>query len=34
VAYLAHIGGFIAGVILSFFFRRPIKAERGDKVWS
>jgi membrane associated rhomboid family serine protease len=34
VAYLAHIGGFIAGVVLSFFFRRPIKAERGDRAWS
>jgi membrane associated rhomboid family serine protease len=22
VAYMAHIGGFIAGVILSFFFKR------------
>jgi membrane associated rhomboid family serine protease len=34
VAYLAHIGGFIAGLILSFFFRRPLKAERGDRAWS
>ena len=29
VAYLAHIGGFTAGLILSFFFRRPLKAKRG-----
>jgi membrane associated rhomboid family serine protease len=29
VAYLAHIGGFIAGLTLSFFFRQPLKANRG-----
>jgi rhomboid family protein len=34
VAYLAHIGGFIAGLILSFFFRRPLKAEPGNRAWS
>jgi membrane associated rhomboid family serine protease len=26
VAYLAHIGGFVTGSILSFFFRRPFEA--------
>jgi membrane associated rhomboid family serine protease len=34
VAYLAHIGGFIAGLILSFFFRRPLKAKRSGAVWN
>jgi membrane associated rhomboid family serine protease len=34
VAYLAHIGGFIAGVILSFFFRHPLKAGRSGAAWN
>ncbi len=34
VAYLAHIGGFIAGLILSFFFRRPLKANRSGAAWN
>jgi hypothetical protein len=34
VAYLAYIGGFIVGVILSFFFRRPLKAGRSGAAWN
>ncbi|MBO0724928.1 MAG: rhomboid family intramembrane serine protease, partial [Blastocatellia bacterium] len=34
VAYLAHIGGFIAGLTLSFFFRRPLKANRSGSAWN
>jgi rhomboid family protein len=34
VAYLAHIGGFIAGLTLSFFFRRPLKAKRNGAAWN
>lgn len=29
VAYLAHIGGFVAGVILIFIFQRPQKEDRS-----
>src|SRR5262249_3689632 len=32
VAYLAHIGGFAAGLILSFFFRQHRQAKRSDTV--
>jgi len=31
VAYLAHIGGFLAGVILIFVFERPKSEQRSDK---
>jgi membrane associated rhomboid family serine protease len=34
VAYMAHIGGFVAGVILTFIFRRRTKvADRYQRDW-
>jgi membrane associated rhomboid family serine protease len=28
VAYMAHVGGFVAGVVLVFLFRNPVQPPR------
>ncbi len=33
VAYMAHIGGFVAGVILTFLFRRPLRTSYRDSFY-